>query len=206
MSVGSLSDPLDGKKLATARWSVLDPLLLATLLVLGVFGIVRRFDWQATPIEGAAMLLRYAENFANGHGIRWNIDGAPVDGATDFLFMVATGALSRVAHIGVATACRILTLGSHLFSIALVFVAGRRILGGNRWLCAAMAVYLMAGPATEMADGCIGAPVFAASLLCCWCAALAFANNRQIWGMGILTAVFALLSGLIRPEFAGRFR
>jgi hypothetical protein len=185
---------------AMRRWSKSDSVILGALLGLTVFGIVRRFDWQATPVEDAAMLLRYAQNFANGHGIRWNIDGAPVDGATDFLFTVATGALARLAHIGVTTACRILILVAQIFSIALVFVGGRRILGGNRWLCAAMAVYLMAGPATQMAEGCFGAPVFAASLLCCWCVALVYVDGRQTWGWGILTAFFALLSGLIRPE------
>ncbi len=183
-----------------SRWSGTDSLLLAALLALTVFGIVERFDWHVTPIEDAAMLLRYSQNFANGHGIRWNIDSAPVDGATDFLFMVATGVLTRVAHIGVTTACRVLILAAHLFSIALVFVGGRRILGGNRWICGAMAAYLIAGPATKMAEGCFGAPFFAAALLCCWCAALMYAEGRQTWGWSILTAGFGLLSGLIRPE------
>ncbi|MDP9148262.1 MAG: hypothetical protein M3N22_11435, partial [Acidobacteriota bacterium] len=185
---------------ATGRWSRTDSLLLATLLGLALFAILRSFDWRATPVEDAAMLLRYAENFANGHGIRWNIDSAPVDGATDFLFMVATGLLSRIAHMGVTTACRILVLGAHLLSIALVFVGGRRIVGGNRWVCAALALYLMAGPATGMAEGCFGAPFFAAALLCCWCAALVYADGNETWGQGVLAAFFGLLSGLIRPE------
>lgn len=193
-------DPLACEIPVTTRWSRMDSLLLAAILLLAVLAIVLSFDWHATPIEDAAMLLRYAENFANGHGIRWNVDDAPVDGATDFLYMVATGIFSRIAHIGVVTASRILVLGSHLFSVALVFAGARRILGGNRWLCASMAVYLIAGPATKMAEGCFGAPVFAASLLCCWCAAMLYSDGRQTWGYGILTALLALLSGLIRPE------
>lgn len=185
---------------ATMRWSLTDSLLLTALLLLTILVVVLRFDWHATPIEDAAMLLRYAENFANGHGIRWNIDDPPVDGATDFLYMIATGMLSRIAHIGVVTSSRILVLAAQIFSVALVYVGARRILGGNRWLCAAMTVYLIAGPATKMAEGCFGAPVFAASLLCCWCAALLYADRGQTWGYGILTAVLALLSALVRPE------
>jgi arabinofuranosyltransferase len=198
-SASQIDSSVDVKPVGS-RWSGTDSLLLAALLVLTILGIAVRFDWHGTPIEDAAMLLRYSQNFANGHGIRWNIDGAPVDGATDFLFMVATGALARVAHIGVTTSSRILILTAHLISIVLVFVGGRRILGGNRWLCAAMAAYLVAGPAVKMAEGCFGAPFFAAALLCCWCAALIYADGCETWGWGILTAGFGLLSGLIRPE------
>jgi hypothetical protein len=193
-------DPLAGTEVAAARWLPMDSLLLCGLLLVAVVGIVRYFDWHAAPVEDAAMLLRYAENFANGHGIRWNVGDPPVDGATDFLYMVATGALSRIAHIGVATASRILVLGAQLFSVGVVFAGARRILGGNRWVCAAMAVYLVAGPATKMAEGCFGAPVFAASLLCCWCAALLYVERGKTWGYGFLMAIFGFLSGLIRPE------
>jgi hypothetical protein len=200
MASGSQIGPISGARPAAARWSRSDSLLLAALLFLTILGIILRFDWHVTPNEDAAMLLRYAENFANGHGVRWNIDAPPVDGATDFLYMIATGLLSRIAHISVATASRILVLGAQVFSVGLVFVGARRILGGNRWLCAAVTVYLIAGPATAMAAGCFGAPVFAAALLCCWCAALLYADGGQTWGYGILMSLLALLSGLIRPE------
>jgi hypothetical protein len=108
--------------------------------------------------------------------------------------------LSRVMRIDVVTASRVLVLGSHLFSVALVFVGGRLILGGNRWLCAALGVYLMAGPATRMAEGCFGAPMFASALLCCWLAALTYSRGGASWGRGVLMSAFALVSGLIRPE------
>jgi arabinofuranosyltransferase len=200
MPLASQSDDPQGLEPAMTRWSPTDSLLVAGLVVLAILGILLRFDWRATPIEDAAMLLRYAQNFSHGHGIRWNVNGAPVDGATDFLFMVATGALARLANISVTTASRILVLAAHLFSIVLLFIGGRKILGGNRWICAAMAVYLISGPAVKMAEGCFGAPVFAASLLCCWCAALVYAQGRQSWGWAMLTALFALVSGLVRPE------
>lgn len=199
MSGSQVHDSANAKQ-TTIRWSLTDALLLTALLVLAIFGIVLRFDWHATPIEDAAMLLRYAENFSNGYGIRWNIDGLPVDGATDFLYMVATGIVSRITHIGVIAASRILVLAAHLLSVALVFVAGRRVLGGNRWLCAAMAAYLVTGPAVKMANGCFGAPMFAVSLLGCWIAALLYAGDGQTWRCGILVSFLALISGLIRPE------
>src|ERR1017187_6688458 len=126
MFSGNKIDPLEREKPTAMSWSVTDSLILTALLFITILAIVLRFDWHATPIEDAAMLLRYAENFANGHGIRWNIDDPPVDGATDFLYMIATGMLSRIAHVGVVTASRILVLAAQIFSVALIFAGSRR--------------------------------------------------------------------------------
>jgi hypothetical protein len=44
------------------------------------------------PHEDAFILFRYAEHLAGGHGIVFNIGGAPTEGATDFLWMVLIAA------------------------------------------------------------------------------------------------------------------
>ena len=41
------------------------------------------------------MLLRYSRHLAAGHGVVWNVGEPPVDGATDFLFMVVVALLHR---------------------------------------------------------------------------------------------------------------
>jgi len=50
--------------------------------------VARTFDFAAQPEEDAAILMRYAQHLAAGHGIVWNVGEPPVDGATDFLFML----------------------------------------------------------------------------------------------------------------------
>ena len=57
--------------------------------------------------------MRYAQHLAGGHGIVWNIGAAPVDGATDFLFMVAAAALIKLG-LTVAQAVRGLGFAAHL--------------------------------------------------------------------------------------------
>ena len=54
------------------------------------------FEWGAAPAEDAAILMRYARHLAQGHGIVWNVGEAPIDGATDFLFMAAMAALAAL--------------------------------------------------------------------------------------------------------------
>ena len=70
--------------------SLLPDLLISALLLAVTFYYAARYvDFTIPPFEDAAMLMRYAQNFAGGHGIVWNIGEHPVDGATDFLFMAS---------------------------------------------------------------------------------------------------------------------
>ena len=70
------------------RLNRLDGMWVITLLLLTTLYIVRCFNFSCAPFEDAAMNMRYAKHLAEGHGIVWNIGEKPVDGATDFLFIV----------------------------------------------------------------------------------------------------------------------
>jgi arabinofuranosyltransferase len=177
----------------------IDALICLTLLAATAIWITQHFHASYVPIEDAAMLLRYAKNLSQGFGMRWNIHQAPVDGATDFFFTVAIASLARLLHIGVIPASRILNIAAHTISVQLVFVGGR-ILGGNRWVAAAIAVYLMIGPALQYTLGCFGAPFFAVLLMCCWLAGLNYAIRGASWFAALTMALLALLAGLTRPE------
>jgi len=180
-------------------WQRADSLLLAALLAIAAAWIALRVQWSWTPMEDAAMLLRYAQHFAAWQGIRWSLNQAPVDGATDFLYMVATGALSRAAHLSVITASRWVNIAAQMLTITLVYIGARR-LGGHRWLSAAMALYLIAGPFTSLTNACFGAPFFALFLLACWIAGLRYALHAPTWPAAFAMALLGLLAGLTRPE------
>jgi len=49
------------------------------------------------------MLLRYARHLGHGQGIVWNVGEKPVDGATDFLYLLAVAGVTR-AGLGVESA------------------------------------------------------------------------------------------------------
>lgn len=176
-----------------------DALICVALLAATAIWVARTVHASFTPIEDAAMLLRYAKNLSQGFGIRWNIHQVPVDGATDFLYTVAIGFLARMLHIGVVPASRILNIAAHTLSVLLVYLGGR-ILGGSRWVAAAVAAYLIIGPAVLYTLGCFGAPCFALLLLACWLAGLNYAIRGATWTAGVAMAMLALLAGLTRPE------
>jgi hypothetical protein len=187
-------------EIADWTWRPIDTYILVALALLTAYLIHIQIAWDDTPVEDAAMLLRYAQNFAHGYGLRWNIHQPPVDGATDFLFTVAIGTLSRITHVGVITSSRILNLAAHFASVLLIFFGARRILGANRWISASFAAYLAGGSAVAMANGCFGAPFFAFFLLACWCAGLWYARFKPTWFAGLCMSVLGLLAGLTRPE------
>lgn len=50
---------------------------------------------QPVPAEDACILLRYATHLAAGHGIVWNVGEDPVEGATEFAWMVLIAGIVR---------------------------------------------------------------------------------------------------------------
>jgi hypothetical protein len=179
--------------------SRVDGFVCLALLAATAIWVLLNFHSNYVPIEDAAMLLRYAQHLAQGYGLRWNIHQPPVDGATDFLFTIVVGSISRLLQIDIVSASRVLNLAAHTLTILLVFIGGR-ILGGNRWVAGACALYLLIGPGIPYTLGCFGAPFFALLLLGCWLAGLNYAFRGATWSAGFLMALLALLAGLTRPE------
>ncbi len=70
--------------------------LLAGLLLQVVWPISHYVAWLPRPAEDAYILFRYSQHLADGHGIVWNIGDTPVDGSTDFLWMLALAAWAAV--------------------------------------------------------------------------------------------------------------
>lgn len=176
-----------------------DTLIVCALLVVSCASIALQVHWSWTPMEDAAMLLRYSQNLAAGHGIRWSLNQAPIDGATDFLYMVLTAWLSRLAHLDVVAASRWIDIFAQTVTVGVIYPSARR-LGGGRWLSAAAALYLIAGPFNGLTNACFGTPLFALFLMLCWSAALRYALGRRSWANAVPMALFGLLAGLTRPE------
>jgi hypothetical protein len=158
----------------------------------------RFFHWSASPNEDAAMLMRYAENFGQGHGIVWNVGQAPVDGATDFLFIVLVGSMVSLGlHVESATrAVSLLAHGLTLVILSIVFFQQ----GMPAWLAGATILFIGIGGGLFYAEAFFGTPSFALLALSAWIAALHLRDHpedrRGAWVFGLLS----MLTGLARPE------
>jgi arabinofuranosyltransferase len=84
------------------------------------------FDSQTLPYEDAAILMRYSKHVAEGDGIVWNIGQAPVDGATDFLYMLLLAAVLK-AGLPQETAVQLIVMLSHLLTVIIVYAGVLRI-------------------------------------------------------------------------------
>ena len=91
--------------------------LACALLILITLAYAASFvNFNVPPYEDAAMLMRYADHLAHGHGIVWNIGEHPVDGATDFLFMAVSAGLIRIG-VPVGRSVRLIGFFSHLLTV-----------------------------------------------------------------------------------------
>jgi arabinofuranosyltransferase len=156
--------------------------------------------WNQAPTEDAAMLLRYAEHVAQSHGFVWNVGDPPLDGATDFLFVVAVAAVARLGA-SVETAARLLGAVAHLVTVFLVYFVPRRLFRASRVLCAAIALFVAAGPAKLYIASAFGTTFFGVWVALLWTAALVAMERRSQLADGALP-VLACLLGMARPEGA----
>ncbi len=175
-------------------------LCLFLLSVLGWY-VAAHLGMMGRPEEDAAMLLRYARNLAAGYGIVWNIGEPPVDGATDFLFMVLVAGLGKLG-LNLETAARALGLLAHAATVLLVFVGARRLHGAPPFWALVPAVFLLFGPGLRHLAACYGTPLFALITLLTWLAAthLTSVDAGREKQPALAFAMAGLAMGLARPE------
>lgn len=184
---------------AARRWTGPDAGLFLIVVTTATLHALIAVDFPLPPAEDAAILMRYAKHAAAGHGIVWNIGEAPVDGATDFLFMLAVAAIVKCGA-GLEAATRALILAAHAATAGLAYLAARQIGGASRPWALATAAYVILGPGTLYLSAYFGAPVFAFAAALAWTCALAIIAGKTSAAWPPLFAFCSLLTGLIRPE------
>jgi arabinofuranosyltransferase len=177
----------------------LDGSLITSLVLLIVLHFAIYADVSAYPGEDAAMLMRYSQHLAQGHGIVWNIGEKPVDGATDFLFMVLLAMLNKVG-MTVENAARLVGFVSHILTVMLVYLAISRLYGSSRWFALISAVYLAVGPALLYTQACFGTSFFALFACITWYIAIKLRGATNAHTTSLMFAFSCLIMGLIRPE------
>ena len=159
-------------------------------------------DFRGPPFEDAAMLMRYAENLAAGHGIVWNVGEAPVDGATDFLFMSSVAGLIKLGF-STGRAVRLLALGAHVLTVVLVYTANRKLWNAGALPALVASLYLAFGTGLAYVAAYFGTPFFAFLAGLSWSLGLLLVIQETPGDVAVLGfAISALLAALTRPEGA----
>lgn len=181
--------------------SLLTDLFISILLISATLYYAARYvDFTIPPFEDAAMLMRYSQNLAGGHGIVWNIGEHPVDGATDFLFM-ATAALLIKLGFSVGQAVRGIGFIAHILTVLIVYWTNRRVHHANIYLSIFSGLYLAVGTGLSYVAAYFGTPYFALAAASTWTLGLILTKQEtpRFW-LILAFALSGLVTGLIRPE------
>jgi len=169
------------------------------LLMIGTWLYSGTLDFNTPPVEDACMLLRYSQHLADGQGIVWNRGEDPVDGATDFLFMVTTAGIAK-AGFNVLVSARAIGIISHVMTILIIYLAVIAINRAGRTAALLSAAYFAIGPGLDYVSLGFGTPFFALFAAITWCFANVAADSRESLFHDLAFALSGLILGLIRPE------
>lgn len=189
----------EGKVSSGAKFNSFFPLVVLLSLALIGFFVVIFLQFSRQPVEDAAILMRYSLHLSQGDGIVWNVGARPVDGGTDFLFLVVLSALVK-AGLAVEIAARLIGILSHLLTALLIYLAIVRLHGAGRWLALLSATYVAIGPGLEYIAADFGTTFFALFACITWYFATSIAKGDNSKTASLLFAFSGLIMGLIRPE------
>lgn len=188
----------------------LDLIISILLIAITLFYAASYVDFSIPPFEDAAMLMRYSQHLAGGHGIVWNIGEHPVDGATDFLFMAASALLIKLGFT-VGQSVRGIGFASHLLTVLLIYWTNRRINKASILFSFLSGLYLIVGTGLSYVAAYFGTPFFALAAASTWTLGLLLIRDHHPersdsavegspFGLSLAFALCGLVTGLIRPE------
>lgn len=180
---------------------ILPDLLISLLLVIStLYYAFNYINFDIPPFEDAAMIMRYSQHLAGGHGIVWNVGEAPVDGATDFLFMAVAAGLIKLGFT-VGQSVRGIGFAAHLLTVLIIYWTNRRVHNGNISFSFLSGLYLAVGTGLSYVSAYFGTPFFALAAASTWALGLILMKeeNPSFW-LSIAFALSGLITGLIRPE------
>lgn len=184
----------------TRAWRPADKVVLAIILLATVIYAAVFLRAGGYAQEDAAMIMRYAEHLSGGDGIVWNIGEKPVDGATDFFYLLLVAGLRTLGLSG-ETAVQLLGLTAHLILVALVYLANRRLHKAGQIVAVLSAAFLAVGPGLSYVRMYFGTPVFALFVGLAWYCAIQLSHERPFTKRtAACFAFFSLLAGLTRPD------
>ena len=168
---------------------------LATLL--GAF-LVHVF-WLQVVAEDAYISFRFAQNFANGRGLVWNIGEAPVEGYTNFLWVMICVAVSKLG-LDLEISTTFLGSLSSLLAIAVCYSWARHFMKLSA-LYALVPVLLMAasGPLAAWAGSGMETAFFGFLITLGTYLFVGYWYDRPIWWLSACAVCF-VAAAMTRPE------
>lgn len=160
--------------------------------------------YLAVPAEDAFIGFHYAQNIASGYGLVWNAGENPVEGYTNFLWILLSAA-GLFAGVDVILFSQIIGIISGLLVLIYSFYFSKRVLGfGNLTSLLPSVLLTFSGPFAVWSSGGMETTLFAFFVFAaCYHTAMYF--NKQKLSALLISNLFCLLATLTRPEGTGIF-
>ncbi|KPJ61861.1 MAG: hypothetical protein AMJ42_00750 [Deltaproteobacteria bacterium DG_8] len=147
--------------------------------------------------DDAFISFRYAKNFINGHGLVWNIGERPVEGYTNFLWIIVISLFMKVGFEPVIVS-KVLGIFFGLCCIILVYLFSELIFQRKSFLnLVAPAILACCGPFAAWSTGGLETQMFTFFILAAVTMYLYEIQNDKITSF---SAVLFVLASLTRPE------
>lgn len=185
------------KKPFSAGWLAAHPNFLTAAAVVVIF--VLHAVYLNVPAEDSFITFRFARHLANGHGIVWNVGEPPVEGYTNFLWLLAAALIIQLS-LDVALATQILGVAASLVALGVTALFARQVFElPRRFVLLAVGLLAVSGPFATWAASSMETNLFALLVLaaCFWFARWVKRQRQR----DLIAAQLALLTAtLTRPE------
>lgn len=129
MSIGKVgfSETARSTDKVLVRWSA--------LLLLGGVIVLLLMEWMLFPltVDDAYISFRYSDNLAHGHGLVWNVGDDPVEGYTNFLWVLLGAAVIKLG-LPLPLTMKLLSVGLSIFALVLVYSVTRLLSPQASWM------------------------------------------------------------------------
>ncbi|WET79909.1 hypothetical protein P3102_01215 [Amycolatopsis sp. QT-25] len=170
--------------------------LLAVLLGFGALFLVGCWAAWFLTIDDAFITFRYSANMADGHGPVWNVGEDPIEGFTNFLWMLWHVPFALIG-VPLETVAKVTSLVLGIGILVLLVRAGHRGAGLLGALVAGGALVLFVPSYFHVTAG-LETIAFAAVVLRAAIVGVDLVQGRPVRGWE--PPVLLLLAGMIRPE------
>ncbi|MBX3464301.1 MAG: hypothetical protein KF830_14110 [Planctomycetes bacterium] len=162
--------------------------------------------WQAWALrwscDDAYVSFRYAQHFAEGHGLVYNLDPRepPVEGYTNFAWTMwlALGWWLGCTDPGIETWASLGGVACHAATVALLAAIGGRLGGGRAWAPVAACGYAALHHAASLAPAGLETALFVLLVTAMLRFGLSLRCAREAWLLGFL----GVLAAMTRPDGA----
>ncbi len=174
-------------------------IIISFVLIVIVF--IAHAIFLAAPAEDSFISFRYAKNLVEGYGLTWNIGEPPVEGYTNFLWVLIC-AIGTILKYDIILFAQIIGVSASVLTLTYVYKISI-LIGMEKRIALLPCIFLsISGPFAAWATSGMETNLFTLFVVCSTYQAIYFWKSGNSISL-IISFILCLLATLIRPEGFG---